>query len=179
MDDDILVEPLIGLRPWQSASTLESGARKLLGQGAINESKKVEEGAFGPVQLVWGLYIDTEREVIRLPEVKVPKVRGLTTDPAFDPGKRCFTLHSLQVLHGLLQFCCVACSALRPELGAISRLLGTSDPDRKMAVPKGDEQEVGRAWAEFEEALETVRIYTEAPDTWESHLTTCLLLTCS
>ena len=175
MDDDILVEPLIGLRPWQSASTLEWSACKLFGQGAINESKKIEEGAFGPIQLVWGLYIDTEREVIRLPEVKVAKVRSLTVNPIFDPGRRCFTLHDLQVLHGLLQFCCVACSALRPELGAISRLLGTSDPDRKMAVPRGDAQEVLRAWAEFEEALETVRVYTEAPDTWESHFTTGLL----
>ncbi len=40
MDDAALVEPLLGLRPRQSARVYEEGATQILGKGAINEEKK-------------------------------------------------------------------------------------------------------------------------------------------
>ena len=53
MDDDILVEPLLGIRPWISAAALEEGAKKIFGPLAINADKKEEEGAFSVEHLIW------------------------------------------------------------------------------------------------------------------------------
>ena len=40
MDDTVLVEPVLGLRPWLSAFAFEEGAKLLFGPEAINEEKK-------------------------------------------------------------------------------------------------------------------------------------------
>lgn len=62
----------------------------------------------------------TQRETVRLPEVKNAKIRAAAAQPIFDTGCRQMTLYEVQVLHDLVQFGCVACPPLRPELGAIS-----------------------------------------------------------
>ena len=60
-------------------------------------------------------------------------------------------------------------------MGAISRLLSTCDPTRLMAKPRGDQVEVEQVWQEFWEAIETVRWYTERPETWTANFTTGFL----
>ena len=67
-------------------------------------------------------------------------------NPRFNHGAKEIEIHELQVLHGLLQFGCVACPALRPEMGAIARLLGTCDPTRLMVRPRGGPVEVEQVW---------------------------------
>lgn len=56
MDDIILIliEPLLGIRPWLSAAAVEHGAKLILRDEAINERKKAEEGFIAIEQLVWG-----------------------------------------------------------------------------------------------------------------------------
>ena len=54
MDDEVLVEPLVGARPWANAQCLEDCIHLCWGQSAVNEDKKAEEGAWAPEQLVWG-----------------------------------------------------------------------------------------------------------------------------
>ena len=49
----------------------------------------------------------------------------LAANPDFDAGSTHVQLRDIQVFHGTLQFGSVACTALRPELGAVSRLLST------------------------------------------------------
>jgi len=44
VDDELLVEPLLGLRPWVSRDAYEQGVRRLLGEGAINADKDAVEG---------------------------------------------------------------------------------------------------------------------------------------
>eukprot|EP00435_Cladocopium_sp_Y103_P041614 s1182_g11.t1 len=44
MDDAVLIEPKIGLRPWMSVQTMETCTRKALGDGAINVAGTVVEG---------------------------------------------------------------------------------------------------------------------------------------
>ena len=41
MDDAVLVEPLLGHRPWVSAAVYEDGVRQMLGPGSINEAKNL------------------------------------------------------------------------------------------------------------------------------------------
>ena len=69
-----------------SSRALERGMKQLLGAGALNKEKKVEEGRFEVEKLCWGLLFQTERETLRLPEVKVSKIRVLAANPHFDAG---------------------------------------------------------------------------------------------
>ena len=62
VDDMVLVEPVVGLRPWVSSEVYEEGVKKLLGEKAVNAEKDMEEGAFNPAQLVWGVYINADEE---------------------------------------------------------------------------------------------------------------------
>ena len=77
MDDGVLVEPLVGLRPWCSVACLEDCMRLCWGPRAINEQKKDDEGAWLGEQLFWGLFMDFQAGdcgQIRLPEPK--RVKG-------------------------------------------------------------------------------------------------------
>ena len=55
MDDSILIEPDIGVRPWLSVQTCETCTKKALGSGTINEVKDEVEGALEATKLIWGL----------------------------------------------------------------------------------------------------------------------------
>ena len=55
MDDTILVEPGVGLRPQLSMAWAERCLRLVFGPEAINEKKKGLEGTFATKQIVWGI----------------------------------------------------------------------------------------------------------------------------
>eukprot|EP00972_Heterocapsa_arctica_P091331 13475647-Heterocapsa_arctica.AAC.1 len=88
MDDGILVEPKMGMRPWAAAAVFEEGLAKLLGPNALKLKKLEEEGAFDTKALLWGLGYDTEAGTCNLPEQKLLKGAHLITEPCFDPGNR-------------------------------------------------------------------------------------------
>ena len=44
VDDCVLVEPMLGLRPWVSAQCYDEGVRLMLGPNAVNEEKNAAEG---------------------------------------------------------------------------------------------------------------------------------------
>ncbi len=93
--------------------------------------------------------MDTATEQVKLPEVKVAKIRLAAASLHFDPGRKESEIHELQVLRGLLQFGCVACPAFLLEIVAISRLLGTCEPTRQMARPWRSPTEFAQVWREF------------------------------
>ena len=78
MDDMVLVGPLLGLRPWVSASAYECGTKALLGPQSINAEKNALEGAFSPWQTCWGLEFDFTTMPRGSPSVKF-KARALRT----------------------------------------------------------------------------------------------------
>ena len=59
MDDSVVIEPDLGLRPQISMDALESAIRQTLGPLAMNADKDVEEGALTTRKLIWGLEFDT------------------------------------------------------------------------------------------------------------------------
>ena len=73
LDDMVLVEPCVGLRPWISSETYEWAVVQLLGSNAINATKDAEEGASSHTQTVWGVNIDADKEKMSLPETRVLK----------------------------------------------------------------------------------------------------------
>ncbi len=77
MDDEILAEPKLSIRPWLSAQALEDSARRILrifGPFVINEEKNQQEGNLSTEQLIWGLHMDTQAEQVRLPQDTVAKI---------------------------------------------------------------------------------------------------------
>ncbi|CAK0903497.1 unnamed protein product, partial [Prorocentrum cordatum] len=147
MDDDVLSEPLLGRRPWTAARLAEEGARRVFGPLAINAEKKE----------------------------KVNKIRILLSDPAYDTGNTQVALKDVQVLRGTLNFAAITCPPLRPELGAVDRLLRTADPAGVwVKIKESSEGREKDAWDEWWEALEVFRLYAGAPQAWTTHFNTGL-----
>ena len=54
MDDSVIVEPLMGVRPWQAVDALGHSIEKIWGKAALNLDKQIEEGTPASEQIVWG-----------------------------------------------------------------------------------------------------------------------------
>ena len=171
MDDQVLVEPSLGVRPWLSRRAAEFCARQVFGPDCINQSKKGQEGKFAESQTVWGLTMDTKAFTLQLPPPKVERLHGLAADPSCDRGSRTLEVLMVQRLRGMLTFAVVTRPQLLPELGAIDRMLATTDPGGKRVAPVGSPAQVDRIWTEWWEAVEALRVYTADPAAWVSHFT--------
>ncbi|CAK0826150.1 unnamed protein product, partial [Prorocentrum cordatum] len=148
----------------------DDGARRVFGPLAINAEKKDEEGEFRVDQICWGVHVNTEEETLRLPEEKVNKIRILLSDPAYDTGNTQEALKDVQVLRGTLNFAAITCPPLRPELGAVDRLLRAADPAGVwVKIEESSEGGEKDAWDEWWEALEVFRLYAGAPQAWTTH----------
>ena len=88
MDDGVIVEPLVGARPWRSAAGLEQAMVRVWGNLAVNPQKKEEDGAFEPEQIVWGLQMNFDTLEVRLPEQKCVKAKFLLATPQLQKGCR-------------------------------------------------------------------------------------------
>ena len=58
MDDQVLVEPAVGRRAWESKRLAQEAMASLLGPEALNDKKDQEEGALEEQKLNWGLQYD-------------------------------------------------------------------------------------------------------------------------
>ena len=170
MDDAVLVEPLLGLRPWVSASAYEAGAKLMLGEGAINAQKNAAEGPFRAQQTCWGLDLDLERMVVRVPERRILKGAHLLADAAFDPGNRRVKLLDVQRARGTAQSWIAVLPSLRTELRALDVFLGpgTSEGLVVCGAPAHREE---RAWTDLWEAFEFLRLVCARPEAWEARFT--------
>ena len=81
MDDGVILEACVGLRPWLSDDVLDQSMRKVWRQEAINEEKRDEEGEFRDEQLIWGLHMNFTEQTVRLPEPKCVKGAVHPFDP--------------------------------------------------------------------------------------------------
>ncbi|CAE7868156.1 unnamed protein product, partial [Symbiodinium necroappetens] len=172
MDDSVLIEPDIGMRPWISVETAEAVTKQTLGPKAINPEKDEVEGALETRKLIWGLNYDTHRGTVSLPSVKVEKAFHLLHLPEFDFGCRRVPLRLIQELRGNQQYWLAVFPGLAPYLGATNDLLGPPDAEGN-AVPKGREPEA--VWRRFWEAVELQRVLVDSQAIWESRFSHSLL----
>ena len=100
MDDTILIEPALGIRPWMSVETAEKCIRAALGPDTLNDEKDAVEGALETRKLIWGLYYDTATGTRALPPVKLEKAAYLLHLPEFDHGNTRVPLRLVQELRG-------------------------------------------------------------------------------
>eukprot|EP00438_Fugacium_kawagutii_P034289 Skav220346 [mRNA] locus=scaffold2224:194593:200853:+ [translate_table: standard] len=166
MDDAVLIEPKIGLRPWASVQTMEVCTKKALGDGAINAAKdEVEGAALETRKLIWGLLYDTERNTRALPPQKLEKASYLLHLPEFDHGNTRVPLKLIQELRGNQQFWVSVLPSLKPLLSATNALLGPPTTEG-LAQPRGTPEQKRRIWIRFWEAVELQRLLVDNRAEW-------------
>ena len=174
MDDSILIEPDIGVRPWLSVQTCETCTKKALGPGTINEVKDEVEGALEATKLMWGLMYNAAEHTRSLPAAKLEKASYLLHLPEFDFGNTNVPLKLVQELRGNQQFWLTVMPALRPLLSATNTFLGPPTPEG-MAKPRGALEEQRRAWGRFWEAVELQCLLVDNRSEWSVRFTHALV----
>ena len=170
VDDNVLVEPWIGLRPWVAGEVYEAGVKLMLGEAAVNREKDLVEGPFRTFQTVWGLDMDTATEEIHLPERRILKGANLMCEAAFEYGSKDLTVRTLQRFRGITTGWTVIVRGLKNELKAADRFLGTESEGGARIRPKlavyDDAEEEDNAWRDLWELFEEVRWLCTRPETW-------------
>ena len=167
MDDSVVIEPDLGLRPQISMDALESAIRQILGPLAMNADKDVEEGALTTRKLIWGLEFNTEAGTCRLPPLKVERAYHVLQSGFFDAGQREVPLKEVQVLRGSQQFWLGVLPQLAPYLRSTNALLGPPN-DKGQVVLRGSPQEQEDQWAAFWDAIELQRLLVGSRQFWET-----------
>ena len=168
VDDMVLIEPNLGLRPWVSSEVYEGIVRKLLGEKAINAAKDAEEGFFAPSQMIWGLNIHADEEKMSLPEARVAKGAHLLNEAGFSYGEKTLTLKELQRFRGIATGWATIVAGLKNELKAADVFLGGVDgaaiiqPGKKIKT----EAEMDKAWEDLWELFEDCRWLCARSETW-------------
>ena len=170
MDDTVLIEPDIGLRPEVSVALTERITKKALGERSINQSKDKLEGRLETRKLIWGLIYDTQTNSRSLPGAKLEKAYHLLHLPEFDSGCTRVPLRLIQELRGNQQFWLAVLPGLSPYLGSTNDLLGPSDA-QGWAVARGDAHQQKETWNRFWEAIELQRLLVDASAAWEVRFT--------
>ncbi len=172
MDDGVVLQPLIGDRPWRAGEVLEIAMSKVWGPGALNLKKKEEEGAWLKEQLVWGLNMSFEGSgIVSLPEQKRIKAQCLLALPELQPGFRKVPLELGREVVGSAQHWCTAQPIFLLEMGALYRVLSMREPGCPYLNPKGIEEQVRRAWDDWDEALGFMRKVFEDDSQWRATFT--------
>ncbi|CAE7711474.1 unnamed protein product, partial [Symbiodinium microadriaticum] len=170
VDDNVLVEPLVGLRPWVASEVYELGVKTLLGDAAVNLEKDLIEGPFRTFQTVWCLDMDTATEEIHLPERRILKGATLLNEPAFEYGNKDLTVRAVQRFRGIATGWTVIVKGLKNELKAADRFLGGHRDGGMKLVPKVadpvDEESVDEAWRDLWELFEEAQWMCARPETW-------------
>ena len=174
MDDTVLIEPLLGVRPWIASATAEECTRNTLGPATLNEEKDLIEGKFEVEKLIWGLNYNTAAGTRSLPPVKLEKASHLLHLQEFDHGNRLIPLKLMQELRGNQQFWLAVMPSLGPLLQATNDLLGPPDSNGYV-VARGEPYEQDRVWHRFWEAVKLQRLLVDHRAVWEVRFTHPLL----
>eukprot|EP00435_Cladocopium_sp_Y103_P041030 s1496_g11.t1 len=167
VDDMVLVEPHLGLRPWASSEVYEWGVKKLLGEKAVNAVKDEEEGRFGPSQLIWGVQVNADTEKMGLPEARVAKGAHLLSGIQFNYGERSLTLKDLQRFRGIATGWATVVKGLKNELKAADRFLGGVEGGAVVQPSRAyTEAAQERAWEDLWDLFEDCRWLCARSETW-------------
>ena len=170
VDDMVLIEPALGLRPWVSSEVYEWGVTKLLGLKAINKANDAEEGQFESSQTIWGVIIDAHKEIMSLPEARILKGAYLLAEAQFNFGCKTLTLKDLQRFRGVATGWATVVAGLKNELKAADVFLGGLDggaavkPKLKGMVAAEEEEQ--QAWLDLWELFEDCRWLCSRSETW-------------
>ena len=84
VDDQGILEPAVGRRPWMSKRAATRLTKALLGEGSSNQDKENIEGHPSVEQIMWGLCLNPRRKTVGMPEVKLIKALFVFGDTELD-----------------------------------------------------------------------------------------------
>jgi hypothetical protein len=170
VDDQVLVEPHLGLRAPMSVALAEACTQQVLGKDSLNAAKDAEEGRLETLKLIWGIIYDSVSETRELPAVKLEKAFHLLHDPGFDYGNFVTPLRLWQELRGNQEFWLAVMPQLTPLLRATNKLLGPAD-STGLAQAKGTVSQQVRTWQRAWNAVELQRSLVENQTEWATRFT--------
>ena len=173
MDDQVLVEPDVGQRTFESNRITIEAMTLLLGPNASNAKEDLEEGAWERRKLIWGLQYDTDLMQLSLPGPKLEKAHSLLSLSEFDYGAEPPPMRLIQDLRSNQQFWLCVMPELAPLFGATDALLARTDAKGR-ACPKGSPSQQRRSWQDFWEAVELQRVLVTARSQWATRFTNSL-----
>ena len=172
VDDNVLVEPYVGLRPWVAAEVYEQGVRMMLGRSAVNTEKDSVEGPYRTFQTVWGLNMETSKEEVHLPERRIMKGAVLLSEACFDYGNKDISVRTIQRFRGIATGWATIVPGLKNELKAADRFIGPTMGGNAKATAKlfntNDPEECEQAWRDLWDLFEAARWLSSRPETWSS-----------
>jgi len=168
MDDGVVVEAMVGVRPWLSLDQLDHSMMQVWGPDCVHEEKKLEEGTPESMQLLWGLEMDVNALWVGLPAPKCVKASYLLATPQLQSGRRDVPLKLCQELRGSGEFWSVAQPALKPELAVIDRMMSGAAYQTGRAGPTGTPEQCEAAWLDWDRLLELLRVMFDDPLQWRS-----------
>ena len=127
MGDQVLVEPDVGQRTFESNRVAIEAKTLLLGPDASNAKKDLEEGAWEKRKFMWGLLYDTDLVQLSLPGPRLEKAHFLLSLPEFDYAAEPPPMRLIQELRSNQQFWLCVMPELAPYLGATDALLARTD----------------------------------------------------
>ena len=160
VDDQVLVEPDLGVRRWMAGRLADKLCRWLLGDAAINPEKNAEEGGWDLHKICWGLLYKTDQATVTLPEAKLLKAYHLLHDSAFDPGVRTLPLKLAMQLRGNAEYWGLVCPSFAPELAVMNKILSALVGVHEHTAATKPED----TWFEWKETIELSRILVSRTD---------------
>ena len=167
MDDQVLVEPAVGTRAFQSMQVAEEGVGLLLGGEALNREKDEEEGKMETQKICWGLLYDTERELVAMPRPKIEKAAFLLADPELDAGNVNICHKFLEQYRGNQQYWSLVVPPLRTLTSATDALMKGGRQGGRTRPPGGDRHRQ-LIFEDFWRATEMARILLADEEQWEA-----------
>jgi len=179
MDDQVIIEPMLGVRPFMSSRAATEVTLALLGQGATNEDKDAVEGTPTTAKMVWGVLLATTDGEGRhwgtgtasLSSSKLTKNLVIFSDPALDPQNKRLPILTVQVCRGNGEWLAVVQDSVRPELRALDAVLRGAKRGQLHCDPPGTPTQVAETWEEFREVVEFFRVLLSRPELWGTEFT--------
>ena len=127
VDDGVMIEANKNGRLKRAAESYKNYMEGCLGEGAENQKKLAEEGAWELVKIIWGILFDLRRVAelgvqgarMSLPEAKCQKAFMFMAQPWLDAGNREVKQKDVQKLGGLALYWAIVVYPLRLVLPAI------------------------------------------------------------
>ena len=100
VDDEIFIDPCLGLRPDVTVTCWEYLCKGLLGQDALGDDKLLEEGEWQESQILLGFEVNVNSLPISLPTPEIVYASEVINHHVFNPGNRIIPVRKVQELRG-------------------------------------------------------------------------------
>ena len=161
VDDAIFIEPHLGKRQQLVITSWEYVCRRLLGDSAINNKKRDEEGMWQTQHILLGFEVDVNKLTIRVPTAKRADALERVNQPMFRPGNRIITVKAVQELRGSINHWRYANRFWHFMASPINALLAFADSSGAWIRCDNDQ-----VWITFWNLMKLIQSMSEDDEDW-------------